>query len=119
MQAFELARDGRCDQRSPVFDQKIHALDAHQSQVYEWLPWIDKAQVPAQAEERKKWLAQKWTARFQPSPEIRQTLEKWYGKTKAREINAVEAFEICEYGKNPTEADLRRLFPMLPAKPGK
>lgn len=104
---------------SPVFDQKIHALDAHQSQVYEWLPWIDKAQVPAQAEERKKWLAQKWTARFQPSPEIRQALEKWYGKSRAREISAVEAFEICEYGKNPSEADLRRLFPMLPAKPGK
>src|SRR6266550_6939905 len=24
-----------------VFNQKIDALDAHQSQVYEWLPWVD------------------------------------------------------------------------------
>src|SRR5687768_1241875 len=25
---------------SSVFNQKVHALDAHESQMYEWLPWI-------------------------------------------------------------------------------
>ena len=24
-----------------------------------------------------------------------------------------EAFEVCEYGRQPTEADLRRLFPFF------
>ena len=45
---------------SSVYDQKIHAMDAHESQMYEWLPWIggylDK--VPAGKEERKRWLAE-------------------------------------------------------------
>ena len=28
-------------------------------------------------------------------------------------VKNVEAFEICEYGSQPNEADIRRLFPML------
>jgi LmbE family N-acetylglucosaminyl deacetylase len=102
---------------SPVLQKKMDALDAHVSQVYEWLPWIDHdTSVPADPQERKKWLTNRWAARFQPSPEIKQALVKWYGKDRASKISQVEAFEICEYGKKPTEADLRRLFPMLPAK---
>src|SRR6476620_9659623 len=42
-----------------VFEKKISALDAHESQMYEWLPWIghyaDK--VPKDKTERVKWLA--------------------------------------------------------------
>ncbi len=96
-----------------VFDQKIHALDAHTSQFYEWLPWIggyaDK--VPASPEERKQWLAQQ---RFLPvTPEIKASLTKWYGKSKAEQIKYVEAFEICEYGSRPSEDDIKRLFPMI------
>jgi LmbE family N-acetylglucosaminyl deacetylase len=102
---------------SPVFNKKMEALDAHTSQVYEWLPWIaHDTSVPASPEERKKWLANKWRGRSQATPEIQKALEKWYGKDRAAKVSHVEAFEICEYGKNPTEADLRRLFPMLPAK---
>ena len=43
---------------TPVFDQKINGLDAHTSQVYEWLPWIGgyTDQVPQNAADRKKWL---------------------------------------------------------------
>ena len=47
------------------------------------------------------------------NPEVKKALEKWYGKEKAEQINYAEAFEICEYGSIPTEADIRRLFPML------
>src|ERR1700693_5735458 len=41
-----------------VFDLKISVLDAHVSQVYEWLPWVDHIldQVPKDATERRKWL---------------------------------------------------------------
>ena len=103
---------------SGVFPKKLEALDAHVSQVYEWLPWIDHdTSVPGNPAERKKWLANRWLMRSQPNPEIRQTLEKWYGPEKAAKVAQVEAFEICEYGKKPSEADIRRLFPMLPAKP--
>ena len=103
---------------SPVFNKKLDALDAHVSQVYEWLPWIDHdTSVPNNPAERKKWLANRWQGRSQPTPEIKQTLEKWYGPERAAKVTHAEAFEVCEYGKRPTEADLRRLFPMLPAKP--
>lgn len=98
---------------SSVFDQKIHALDAHQSQFYEWLPWIGgySDQVPKNVGDREKWLASNRDIRI--TPEVRASLEKWYGKDKGSQIKHVEAFEICEYGTQPKEADLKRLFPML------
>ena len=46
-------------------------------------------------------------------PDIRASLVKWYGEEKAAKATYAEAFEICEYGAQPTEADIRRLFPML------
>ena len=95
------------------FEQKVNALDAHQSQVYEWLPWIggylDK--VPANKGDRKKWLAQRIAVRI--TPEVRLSLEKWYGKDKATQVQYAEAFEICEYGTQPGEDEIRSLFPML------
>ena len=102
---------------SVVYNKKIDALDAHVSQVYEWLPWIaHDTSVPAKPADRKKWLTERWAGRSQATPEIKLALEKWYGKDQAAKVTHVEAFEICEYGKRPTEADIRRLFPMLPAK---
>jgi LmbE family N-acetylglucosaminyl deacetylase len=96
-----------------VFDQKINALDAHQSQFYEWLPWIGHYadQVPADPTEKKKWLAK---TRMRPlTPEVVTSLEKWYGKEKAAQVKYIEAFEICEYGTRPTDDDIRKIFPFL------
>lgn len=101
---------------SDVFPQKIHALGAHVSQVYEWLPWIGGflPEVPQDVSKREQWLAANRT--IQITPEVRFSLEKWYGKTHASQVKHAEAFEICEYGTQPTEADIRRLFPMIVAK---
>src|SRR5688572_913401 len=43
---------------TPVFAQKIHAMDAHTSQFYEWLPWIGGYlnEVPSDPAQREKWL---------------------------------------------------------------
>ena len=96
-----------------VFDQKVHALDAHQSQFYEWLPWIGgyADQVPVDATEREKWLTkrQSWVI----TSETRRALEKWYGKDKAALVKQAESFEVCEYGSQPSEESIRRMFPML------
>jgi LmbE family N-acetylglucosaminyl deacetylase len=96
-----------------VFAQKIHALDAHESQMYEWLPWIGHyaEQVPQNKNEREKWLAQ--TRAVTITPAVRTALEKWYGKDKATQVQHAEAFEICEYGAQPNDEELKRLFPML------
>jgi LmbE family N-acetylglucosaminyl deacetylase len=98
---------------SPVFEQKIHALDAHASQFYEWLPWIGgySEQVPKNIADREKWLAVNRDIKI--TPEVRTSLERWYGKDKGSKIKHAEAFEICEYGMQPKEEDLKRLFPML------
>lgn len=101
---------------SSVYQQKVHALDAHVSQVYEWLPWIghyaDK--VPADTTERKKWLFD--FSRVEIIPGVRTALEKWYGKDHAAGVQYAEAFEICEYGAQPDEARQKQLFPMLGSK---
>jgi LmbE family N-acetylglucosaminyl deacetylase len=101
---------------STVFAQKIHALDAHESQVYEWLPWIGGYydQVPKEVSKREAWLMVNRAVKI--TPEVRASLEKWYGKAYAAEVQHAEAFEICEYGIQPGEADIRRMFPMLVKK---
>lgn len=101
---------------SSVFAQKIHAMDAHESQMYEWLPWIGHYldQVPQSKNSREGWLAQ--TRAGTITPEVRTALEKWYGKEKAAQVQYAEAFEVCEYGAKPNDAGLKKLFPMLETK---
>lgn len=97
----------------PVFEQKIDGLDAHVSQVYEWLPWTSRSldQVPADKAARKQWLA---TKRGSPvNAEARKALEKWYSPEVAAGVKHYEAFQICEYGRRPDDAEIRKLFPML------
>jgi LmbE family N-acetylglucosaminyl deacetylase len=96
-----------------VYKKKISGLDAHVSQFYEWMPWIGhyENEVPAGKEERFQWLMKRYEETIKP--EFRASLVKWYGEEKAKQAKYVEAFEICEYGAQPTEDDIRRLFPML------
>lgn len=97
-----------------VIEKKLDMVDAHESQFYEWLPWhagiLD--QVPKDPGERKKWLAKFRSSAVQP--DWKAALEKWYGAEAARVENA-EAFEIAEYGRQPDEAEIRKLFPFFPA----
>jgi len=97
-----------------VIDKKIDALDAHVSQVYEWLPWHDGTldQVPKDPAARKAWLKKQRTPAL--SPAIREAIAKWYGPDVAAKTVNAEAFEICEYGARPDDAMLRKLFPFAP-----
>lgn len=102
-----------CVDISSVIDKKLDALNAHESQFYEWLPWITNYEgtIPEGEQARKEWiLEQRWP---EVQPEIRAGMEKWYGKTAAGRASYAEAFEICEYGAQPSEEEIRRLFPML------
>jgi LmbE family N-acetylglucosaminyl deacetylase len=97
-----------------TIDKKIDALDAHVSQFYEWLPWhagyLD--QVPKDPAARKAWLKKSRGGNIAPS--VREALVKAYGQDVGAKVQHAEAFEICEYGSRPSEADIKRLFPFLP-----
>lgn len=98
---------------SSVLDKKYYAMAAHDSQFFEWLPWTAGrlGEVPAGDDERLKWL--KASRRFEISPLVRENLRKWYGAQKADAITAAETFEICEYGRRPSDDEIKVLFPML------
>jgi hypothetical protein len=95
-----------------VWDTKINGLDAHVSQFYEWLAYVDQKleQVPADPVARKKML---YTMRIQPVTDaVRKTLVEELGEAAAAKVQAVESFELCEYGRRPSIAELRAMFPL-------
>lgn len=96
-----------------VYDRKLAAMHAHTSQFYEWLPWIEGQTdpVPEGDEVRRDWLKQQWP--FGVDEPIRASLVRWYGEERAAAVQHAEAFELCEYGRQPDEEEIRRLFPML------
>ena len=96
-----------------VIQKKIDMLDAHVSQMYEWLPWHsgELEQVPKDSSARREWLLAQRPSRL--LPEWKTALQKWYG-AKAASIQHAEAFEITEYGRQPDAAEIRKLFPFLP-----
>jgi LmbE family N-acetylglucosaminyl deacetylase len=100
-----------------VIDRKMSMLDAHVSQMYEWLAWhADKLdQVPSDPVARLEWLKKQRAT--EPNAAVREALVKLYGPEAAKQIRYAEAFEICEYGAKPSADDIRRLFPFFPATP--
>lgn len=103
-----------------VFDQKLTAIHELESQVYEGGANGSEEFVrnvpPASAPElRKSWLRERWERRQgAEADQYRSALLRWYGPERGKAIRFAEAFEICEYGRQPTEAELRELFPFFP-----
>lgn len=95
-----------------VWDIKVNALDAHVSQFYEWLPWVDHvlAQVPTDPKERKAWVGKMREQNITDA--VRKTLVEELGEAAAAKVQNVESFELCEYGRRPKLDELRKLFPI-------
>ena len=105
-----------------VFELKVDALMALESQTFEGgaLGSADfMAQTPpaSQPELRRAWLRERWHQRQSgEANRYRGALAQWYGDEASKTIKYAEAFEICEYGRRPNEAEIRQLFPFFPAK---
>ncbi len=95
-----------------VFDAKIYSMAAHESQFFDWLPWTSGKleEVPEDEASRLIMLA-KWRS-YAPNEATRNSLIKWYGP-KGKNVEHAEAFEICEYGKQASEEEIKKLFPMI------
>ncbi|MFM7592245.1 MAG: PIG-L deacetylase family protein [Isosphaeraceae bacterium] len=102
-----------------VFEQKIDALLALESQTFEGGALGSKEQMEAappatDPEGRRKWLRDRWMARSKSEADLfRDTLVKLYGEDAGRKAQLAEAFEICEYGRQPRPDEIRRLFPFF------
>lgn len=100
----------------PVLDLKVAAIDALESQFYEWNPWLsgELEQVPRGKSERLAWTKARAEKRYGGvAQRFRKSLIGELGEEKGAAVKTAEAFEVCEYGSQPTPAELRRLFPFF------
>ncbi len=93
-----------------VWRTKVMGMDAHVSQFYEWLPWVDgkSSEVPHEAGARRSWLSETRTHPINDA--VRAALVERYGE-KGRSVKHAEAFQLCEYGRQATKAELDQIFP--------
>lgn len=104
----------------PVIEEKTRAIDALASQFYEWNPWLFsyEDEVPAEPAARLEWTRRRLVERNGAiADRYRAMLIDELGDEAGRAVKAAEAFEICEYGTQPTPERLRELFPFF-ARPG-
>lgn len=99
-----------------VFDKKVAAVDALESQFYEWNPWLFGYldEVPKGKAERLEWTRGRAESRWgQIARKYRATLVDLLGEEAGNAVKHAEAFEVCEYGTQPSKEELKRLFPFF------
>ncbi len=100
-----------------VFEKKMDCCNALPSQVYEGGAGGSQARVdsiPRDPEGRRAWLVERrGRGGIAYADRYREALIRWYGEERGRKIKRAEVFEICEYGRRPTEKDIRKLFPFF------
>ena len=102
-----------------VESQKLDAIHELESQLYESgangsESFVKSVPPASDVAARKNWLRTKaWWGRMNASAanQYREALVKRYGAEKAKTFHNAEAFEICEYGSQPSPGELQRLFP--------
>ena len=105
------------------FEQKLDGLHELTSQAYEGgasgsAEYVEKDVPPATDEvARRAWLKRRWGARQSNEAEkYRDLLIKLYGEEKGKAVKYAETFEVCEYGRRPSPAEIKQLFPFYDQK---
>ena len=121
-----------------VIDVKLYISHLNESQVYEWLPFNANTgvsqgmqrinTVPTDEKERFEWLkgmniteettdeeimaaTHGYAVRFaKVAARFRKELIARYGEERGSKIRYAEAFQICEYGRQPYEQLIKELF---------
>jgi N-acetylglucosamine malate deacetylase 1 len=98
----------------PVLDQKVACIDALESQFYEWNPWLFGylAEVPRDKAARLSWTRERTIKRSSElANRFRPKLVELMGPEQGNAVRCAEAFEVCEYGRQPTREELLKIFP--------
>jgi LmbE family N-acetylglucosaminyl deacetylase len=100
-----------------VIARKLDALDTLVSQFYEGGA-LGSADLipsdPAKQQERQRQVREQHAGRFRRvAQRFRAKLTDWYGKERGDKVEYAEAFEVCEYGRQPNRTELARLFPFF------
>lgn len=100
-----------------VMDKKLDALAVMESQFLEGGANGSEELIPKNPEQRTKRVAEVRAGHAARNSGIadrfRNVLKEWYGEEAGAKIKYAEAFETCEYGRQPEKAELKRLFPFF------
>ncbi len=101
-----------------VIDKKVESLVVMESQFVEGgaLGQPNPAlEDPVEREKKRDEVRANFRRRFAAiADRYRERLIELYGEEKGSQVRYAEAFEICEYGRQPTAEELRELFPFFP-----
>jgi LmbE family N-acetylglucosaminyl deacetylase len=98
-----------------VMEPTLDALLVMESQIHEGgadgnaglYPSDEAGRQRRRAEVRKN-LARRYAS---AADNYRDTLVKFYGEEQGRKVRYAQAFEFCEYGRQPNAAEIKQLFP--------
>jgi LmbE family N-acetylglucosaminyl deacetylase len=100
-----------------VIETVLDALMVMESQFFEGgangFPGIVPEDQAGQ-DRRRKEVRNRFANRYRRLAETnREILIAYYGSEEARRIEYAQSFEICEYGRQPSQGEIRKLFPFF------
>ena len=107
-----------------AIEKKVAALVAMESQFVDGgaLGYLNPTMVAAVSdmvvrEQVRKEAGDRFRARAAAiANQYRAKLIELYGEEVGRKVKYAEAFEICEYGRRPSQEEIKKIFPMTPPK---
>jgi len=100
-----------------VIEKKLDAMVVLESQFVEGGVSGNESMIPKNEKERAaahRRVRERFRRRFEATAnQYRDKLIETYGQEKGKKVKCAEAFEVCEYGRRPSAAELKKLFPFF------
>ncbi len=100
-----------------VIEKKLDAMVVLESQFVEGGVSGHEGLIPKNEKERAaahRRVRERFRRRFESTAnKYRAKLIEAYGEKKGKKVRYAEAFEVCEYGRRPSAAGLKKLFPFF------
>jgi len=98
-----------------VIDRKLDAMAVLESQFVEGGVSGHQGLIPKNGTERaaaRRRVRERFRSRFAATANrYRNELIETYGQKDGKKVQCAEAFQLCEYGRRPSPAELKKLFP--------